>query len=154
MKGYILSIVSAGMICASVRCLLPEKKATGQITRLLGGILMTVTIIAPLTNISFHRITDYFDDFSIAAARYTEDGESAAREQIAGIIKSKSEAYILDKADRMGLEIAVEVELDDRNDSIPSGVKITGTLSPYAKEVMSNYIETTLGIPKERQTWT
>ena len=58
----------------------------------------------------------------------------------------------MDKADRMGLEISLEVELDDNN-SVPSGACISGDLSPYAKKVLGEYIEDSLGIAKENQKW-
>ena len=50
-------------------------------------------------------------------------------------------------------QIAVEVELDDNNHSIPCGITIDGSVSPYIKEVMGDYIEQTLGITRENQRW-
>lgn len=153
MKSYIISVIAAAIICAISRALLSEKTAYGQLVKLLTGILMTITVISPLIHLSFDRITDYFDGLTWEANAYVADGESFAQENTARIIKEKTEAYILDKANCMGLEIAVEVELDADNNSIPGGVVITGSLSPYAKEVMSGFMEDTLGIAKENQKW-
>ncbi len=152
-KGYILSIIAAAILCAVISGLVEQKTATGQLIRLLGGILMAITVIAPITSIRFTNITDYLNDLTVSANVYVEQGTVAAQESIGGIIKSQTQAYILDKANRMGLEIAVEVELDDSNDQSPSGVTITGALSPYAKEILSSYITDTLGIAKENQQW-
>jgi len=58
----------------------------------------------------------------------------------------------LDKANQMGLDISVEVSLGE-DDMIPNGIAITGTVSPYAKEVMETFMEDTLGIAKENQQW-
>ncbi len=153
MRSYIISVVSAAILCAVTRSLLNEKTAAGQIVKLLSGLLMTVTVISPLINVTFDNIADYFDGLSIEANTYVANGEAAAQNTIAGIIKSQTEAYILDKANRMGLEIAVEVELNEDDNSIPCGVRIAGALSPYAKEVMSEYMEDMLGIAKENQKW-
>lgn len=153
MKSYIISIVAAAIVCAVSRSLVNEKSAAGRIVRLLSGLLMTITVLTPLIDISFSNVADYFNGLSLEADRYVEDGKAIAQDEVAGIIKSQTEAYILDKAARMGLQIAVEVELDEGNNSIPCGAKVTGTLSPYAKEVMSEYMEDTLGIPKENQKW-
>ncbi len=152
-KSYILSIIAAAIVYGIARGLLNEKTTTGQIAKLLSGILMVITILSPLTNISFRNVTNYFDGLSMESDAYVEDGKKAAQESIAEIIKSKAEAYILDKANRMGLEIAVEVELDDSDNTVPCGVTITGKLSPYAKEVMGTYLEDNLGIAKENQQW-
>ncbi len=153
MKSYILTILIAAMICAAAGILLPPKTSAGQITKLLSGVLLIVTVISPLTNISFRHLTDYLNGLSSGAEGYVEDGRAAAQEQIDAIIKAETEAYILDKASQMGLQIAVEVALDENNHSIPSGITVTGPLSPYTKEVLSGYITDTLGIAKEKQIW-
>ncbi len=153
MKKYIISIIVAGIICAITDLLLDKKTATGKIAKILTGILMCVTILSPLTNISFKYITNYFDSLSVQADNYVEDGMTSAQISICGIIKSQTEAYILDKANLMGLRIAVEVELNDSNNSVPSNVTIQGDISPYAKEILSSYIESNLAIPKENQKW-
>jgi len=152
-KSYVLSIIVAAIICAAAGILLPPKTAVGQIVKLLSGTLLIVTVVSPLTNISFRNITDYLNGLSSAADVFVEDGRAAAQAEIGAIIKTETEAYILDKARQMGLQIVVEVALDENNHSIPCGVTISGTLSPYSKENLSNYIADTLGIAKEKQIW-
>ena len=120
---------------------------------LLSGVLMVVTLIAPLRDISFPGITEYLNGLSYDASIYVGDGKAMAENQTADIIKAQTEAYILDKANRMGLEIAVEVELDGNKGNIPCGAAVSGKLSPYAREQLSSYMEDTLGIAKEKQTW-
>lgn len=152
MKSYIISIVVAGIVGAITRALLNQNTATGKILNILTGVLMCVTILAPLTRISFSSVTDYLNTLSVDANYYTQSGMDDAKTNINTIIKAQSEAYILDKAKSLGLEVAVEVELDV-NDSVPCGVTIKGTISPYAKRVMETYIEETIGITKGHQKW-
>lgn len=114
---------------------------------------MAVTVITPLGNVTFDGIADYWDGLSLDAQKYVTEGTAAAQNQMADIIKSQSEAYILDKANRMGLQIAVEVELDGYNGNIPCGVVISGNVSPYAREQLGSYMEDSLGIAKENQQW-
>lgn len=154
MKAYILSIVTAAIICGIARGILDEKSTAGKMSILLSGLLMAITLISPLKDISFRDVTAYFEGISSQANVYVQEGSDAALNNMRGIIKTKTEAYILDKADRMGLEIAVEVELDGSNDKVPSGVVINGDISPYYKRVLSAYIENNLGITKEHQQWT
>ena len=153
MKDYILSIVIAAIICAVVCVLLTPKTSVGQITRLLSGVLLIVTVISPLVNISFRHITEYMDILSVNADGYVTDGQVFAQAQIDSIIKDKTEAYILDKANQLGLQIAVEVALDENNHSIPSSVILHGKFAPYTKEILSGYITNGLGIAKEQQIW-
>ena len=154
MREYILNIMIAAIFCAVASTLLSQKSAVGQIVKMLCGILLVVTAITPLVNISFRHITDYIEGLTIDANAYVSDGSLVMQEQINAIIKEETEAYILDKANQMGLQIAVEVVLDENNHSIPSYVTVTGTISPYTKEVLSGYIANTLGIAKENQKWT
>ena len=116
MKEYILSVVAAAVVCSIARGLLSTKTANGRIVGLLTGIFMTVTAVAPLANITFTGVADYINGLSYDADRYVSEGKLLAEIQTADIIKSQTEAYILDKADRIGLQITVEVELDDCNE--------------------------------------
>ena len=153
MKDYILGIMVAGIVCGVTRSLLSDKTAIGQILRLLTGILMVITILSPVVNISFTHITDFLDGLTEQGDYYANSGKTMAEESMSAIIKEQIEAYILDKADRMDLDITVEVALDDSNNSVPCGVTITGNLSPYAKGILGSYIEEQLGIAKENQRW-
>ena len=148
-----LRIVSVAILCAVARALLDKKTAIGRIAGLVSGILMAITVIAPIGNITFNGISDFWDDISDDANKYILEGTSMAEKQETDIIKSQSEAYILDKANRMGLQIAVEVELDGHNGNIPCGVIISGNVSPYGQTQLGSYIEDTLGIAKEKQIW-
>ncbi len=152
-KNYLLSIVIAAIFCAVTKALLDNKSAIGRIVQMLGGILLAVTILSPVLNISFRGITDYFDDLSAEAQVLVTDGKIASQESANAIIKDRTEAYILDKANRMGLQIAVEVELDASNNSIPCSVVFKGSVSPYAKEILCGYVEDNLGITRENQKW-
>lgn len=153
MKEYIFSIISAAIISAIVGCFVSGKTSAGKMIRLLTGTLMAITVITPLTQVSFKNISEFWNDTALDAESYVSQGEDAATQEINAIIKDRFEAYILDKATRMGLEIAVEVDFDDSTNSIPSQITISGALSPYAKGVLSEYITDHLGIPKECQNW-
>ena len=154
MKAYILSMIAAAVLSAIVKAFVDNKTATGKLIGLLCGVVLVISIVNPMVNIKFNNLSAYFRSISADAEGYIRDGTDAAEKSVADIIKSRTEAYILDKADQMGLDISVEVELDEDIDSIPCGVTINGIVSPYAKEVISEYMEETLGITRENQKWT
>ena len=153
-RGYVLRVVAASAVCAMVSVLTNNKTATGKIAGMLCSIFLAITVLSPLVNLRFQSFAEYFGDLSFEAEQYVEEGKSSAQQSAAGIIKAQTESYILDKANRMGLEISVEVELDDDNNSIPCGVLLSGNVSPYAKQVLSEFMENNLGIAKENQKWT
>lgn len=152
MREYILSIIVTAILCAMIKGLIGEKSTTSKIVNMLCGILMAVTLIAPLKDIKFYNIPSYINSLTVDADKYIQEGSSKAEKSVLVIITEQTEAYILDKADRMGLDISVEVELND-NSNVPDRVTVTGKLSPYAKEVFSNFLQDELGIAKEKQQW-
>ncbi len=153
-RKYLFSVICAAVICSIVNTLSGKKTATGAIIRLISGLFMALTLIAPLVEIRLADYGDYFKNFSVDADTAVTFGESAASDELRAIIKSQTEAYILDKADSMDAAIDVEVTLNDEYPPVPCGVRITGSISPYSKETLSQFIANDLGISKEDQVWT
>ena len=56
----------------------------------------------------------------------------------------------MDKATQWEVDLAVEVSLTDIT---PSHVRICGSVSPYVKAALSDWIAEQLGISKEEQEW-
>ena len=77
------------------------------------------------------------------------------REALAAIIKSKTEAYILDKAQELGLDVSADVTVEMKSAyPYPAFVQITGAFTPQQQEALTRYIEENLAIGKEQQVWT
>ena len=79
-------------------------------------------------------------------------GENLARDSMAEIIKSETEAYILDTARSLQAEVTVEVSVNEEN--VPDSVTVSGAVSPYVRRQLQRIIESDLGIAKENQKWT
>ena len=73
------------------------------------------------------------------------------QKQIDAIITEKTEAYILEKANLLGVQVEVRVELS--KDSIPFKSIITGKLSQDEKKVLSAFLQKEIGIQEEMQIW-
>ena len=69
------------------------------------------------------------------------------------IIKGETEAYILDKAASLGVELEVDVLLEDMYPMAPKTVRLSGSVSPYVRNRLQNIIAEELGISKENQIW-
>ena len=152
MKEYVLSIIISAIISGIVSSFFDRNKSSGKIMHILTGILMTITVISPLKKITFSEFSNYFDNISATAGIYANEGKSINQENTAAIIKQSTEAYILDKAKNMGLDISVEVELNENN-SVPCGIMISGDVAPYERDILCDYIYDTLGITRENQQW-
>ena len=76
------------------------------------------------------------------------------KEAIAAGIKSRTQAYILDKAMALELQLQVEVVLSEDEIPVPEEVRLAGKASPYAKARLQQIIKEDLGIDKEHLIWT
>lgn len=149
-RQYIVSAVAAGTVCAVVKVLLPEKGMAARLLRLVCGIFLTFTLLSPLKKLEIPDYSNYLSDFSGEGQAIAQSGEKLARDAMGDIIKSQSEAYILDKAQTLNASVTVDISLDE--DLLPTEAVLTGTVSPYGKSVLTACMEE-LGIAKERQTW-
>jgi cell division protease FtsH len=80
-------------------------------------------------------------------------GIDEEKKELEEIIKTKTQAYVLDKADSLGLDLEVEITVDNSELPVPVSVVLTGAAAPYAKARLSNIIANDLAVPKEAQIW-
>lgn len=153
LKQYLLAVTAAAILCAIVNGLMGEKGTLGAAVRLLTGIFMILTLASPLVRLRLDGLEEITSDISGCADAITASGENSAREAMAEIIKSRTEAYILDKAESLDVRLSVQVELDEGSPPAPKAVRLNGNVSPYAKGVLSDMITRDLGIAPEDQIW-
>ena len=79
-----------------------------------------------------------------------EELEQSALTEWEAIIERETAAYILDKADTLGLEISAEVRAETGADGLPV---LSAELAGEPSEVLAEYLAEELGIPRERQVW-
>lgn len=153
LSRYILSVIAGAFIVSILDSILDKKSGAGALMRLLGGIFIVFTIISPIVRLDFSGIADYFEEYSLEGESAAAWGESLADETYRGIIKSRTEAYILDKADELGAVLTVEVTLSDDETPVPEEAALRGKISPYARTQLQQMMEAELGIAKENQLW-
>jgi len=152
-RQYLISVTAAAIFCGVITGLVGKKGAAHTVIKLLSGLFLAYTVIAPWTRIKISDISHYTSDLSASAQQYVQSGTDYANLQTASIIKERSEAYILDKAVSMGLNIQVDITLTTNVPSVPESAVITGAVSPYAKERLQVCFANDLGIPKEKLVW-
>ena len=152
-RQYLLSVTAAAILCAVLNSLTENKTTQAALVKLVAGIFLTVTVLLPWTRLDMYGLSDYWDHFAVDGNAAASAGASYAYEETAAIIKSQTQAYILDKASSLGAVVNVDVKLSNDTLPIPSSVTISGSLSPYAKERLKRYIADELNIPEEQQAW-
>lgn len=153
-KTYLLGVVAAAVICGIATRLMGEKGTQGAMTKLIAGLFLVFTVIRPVANISLDGLSDFTAAYSDAGEQAAAAGESLTKDALAVSIKAQTEAYILDKAAGLQVDLEVEVTLSEDDIPTPIAVRLSGKVSPYAKARLQNIITDDLGIEKERQIWT
>lgn len=153
LKEYVVSVVAAAIIVGIITGLLHKKDLSALLIRMIGGLFLAFTVVRPVVAMDIVDIGSYIAAFSESGADAAAQGENLADETYRLYIKSETEAYILDKADALGAQLEVEVTLDDGDIPIPTGIRIEGSVSPYAKACLREMLVRDLGILEENQLW-
>lgn len=148
-----ISVIAASLILSILTSVTDEKSSEGKLLRLLGGLYLTIVVIHPVVGFDFGNLQAFFDELTPDTQAASEYGQELAQEQFSDIIKSKAEAYILDKAGLYPADVTVEVMISEEEIPVPESVIIRGVFSEDAKYDLQNMIESDLDIPKEHQTW-
>ena len=152
-KSYFLSIVAAAIICFVATGITDKKGVISTIVKMICGLFMVITVVRPLTNISFDNLSGCFNDITHQSNAIVSQGEIAAQEEMYAIIKEQVEAYILDKAAVLHIDVSVEVGMSAAQPQIPERVTLKGSVSPFGKQRMEQILSQELGIAKENQLW-
>lgn len=153
LSRYLLRVVAAAIVVAVLTGILDKKGSMGTLIRLAGALIMTFTIVQPLTNFDWAHLTAFAESFSADGEAAAAQGEFLADEEYRSIITAQLEAYILDKAESYQAELSVEVTLSPEDPPVPVSVRLRGAVSPYAKRMISSIIDEQLGIGVENQQW-
>ena len=153
-RQYVISLTSASVICAMITALFPGKGASAKLVKLISGVLLCLIALQPFSRLDIGEYLNRWKFDLQAGEEASSDGENLAREARSKLIKERCEAYILDKANELGLQITVEIELNDDAIPKPRLSIIRGNVSPYAKVQLQQILSNDLGIAKENQIWT
>ena len=151
LRSYILSVVTAAILCALVSAIAGQKSSTAPILKLLSGLFLALTVIRPFAQVKVEDFLGFAEDLQLEAADAAAVGSAYYQDSLAEVIQTETRTYIMDKAQTLNASVTVEVILDEQ--SIPRDVTICGQISAEAKARLSSIIASDLGIPKERQTW-
>lgn len=153
-RQYLLSLIASAIICAVATSIVGKKGALAPVVKLLAGLFIIYTALAPWAKLRLDGLLFYFNDLKLEGSVSASNGSDSAVQAAAAIIKNQTEAYILDKASSLGANIAVNVIMQGTTPPTPCYVEIKGTLSPYHKQRLEQIIINELGIPKENLSWT
>lgn len=149
-REWLTSIVVVTMLLSVAQTLIPEGTVR-KISSFTGGLILLVALLQPALRTDLGRLRLNFSSYTDAIEDRRSELDSAGKEELAGIIEERTAAYILDKANTLGLTVTVQVETETGSDGVP--VPVSVQLTGQRSEALAAYIEGELGIPRERQVW-
>ena len=84
---------------------------------------------------------------------FSEDGQSAAYLEKSAIIKEKLTAYILSEVNRISLDLKIDIQLAESEPFTIQAIIVQGNISPYKKQMLSNFIQNNLGVSGDQIIW-
>lgn len=153
-REYLIGVVAAALLCGILTSLTGTKGTVGIAVKLVSGLLMLLAVIRPWTSISFDGLFGWAEDITADGTGFVASGEMMADEVYRASIKQQMEAYIVDEAKALNCNLVVEVILSDDEMHVPVQVRLTGEVSPYARQTLTSMMTERLGIKREDLIWT
>ena len=147
-----MGIGAAAMISA-IALSFSGQGAMKPLLKLVCGLILAFAILNPILSISAGNLEALGMDYREQAEAAARQGQQQAVKSVREIIKEETEAYILDKAGQLNLQVEVQVSLSDQALPKPLAVTIRGVVPPSGKTRLSRILTQQLGIAKENQTW-
>lgn len=146
-KDWLTGIVGASMLLSIVMAVLPNSSAKKAV-KLCGGLVLIIMALSPLQK--WQNIDLSAGLTGLAAAQENIVSNEAMKE----LIRERSSAYIVNKAQALGLDIAADVICETEGIyPQPYMVTVTAKSAEAAQTALSGMIEKELGVPLSRQRY-
>jgi len=154
-RVWVLGLTGAAFLAAIAMTLTPKGRPRA-VVGLVTGMVTIVALIAPILEFDYAAYGRNVGEFEASLEVRAREWEDARERLTSRIISERSEAYILDKAESLGL-VGLDVEVATARDEsgwlFPDRVWLTGHYSVEQRNALSEFLAGTLGIPAERQYW-
>lgn len=155
LQSWLNAVIYTGIICGIALVITPDGRVKKALT-IICGAAMCVALISPLADIDMSSYSEALAGFKLEAESFAEEGESYSKNLNRTIIEDECEAYILDKAKNLGVQLD-EAEVlavwSEEGYWYPSEVSIKGSFSQTQRERLGSFIEAELGISTDKQQW-
>lgn len=147
---YAFSIIGCAVICGAIQIFLDDPRQK-KLFQLMSGTVLVIVVLRPLSSVDLHPILEAEWIKAPPADSVVEMGKDLARKEQEQYIKEACEAYILEKAEDLGMSISAEIGLD--KDLVPAFAKIVTESEAEMQDALELVLEADLGITKENQIW-
>ena len=154
LREYLIGVIAAALLCAFVSTVIDGKSTVGVAAKLLSGVIMLLTVLSPWVDFKPDGLFRWADDLGVDGSGFVSQGENLANTYYRDSIKQRLESYILDEAKAFNCALTVEIILSDLVPATPEQIRLSGDVSPYARQVLTNELTESLGLSREDLIWT
>ena len=152
-RQWLLGITCVALVAALAESLTPPG-AVRKVGRVTGGLVLLIAMLHPLMALDQDALTRALTEYRLELSTYSDELEEENRSLMKGIIEERSNAYIQDKAEEMGIQCQISVEVGEEGDwPVPESVTVFGSLSEEQQAELTQAIEVDFAIPAERQSY-
>ncbi len=150
-RTWLMGVTCAAMVLALAECLTPEG-GVRRICRMAGGVVLLLAAVSPVVKLEDADLLQITKQYQTDVQDYSEELEAKNDFLYESIIAENTSAYILDKAQELGMNCHVSVTVG-WDDGVPrlAAVSVKGTWSAEQKDALSQMIESELGVPEQLQ---
>ena len=152
LRAWLLSLAGAALLTA-LAAMFPTSESLRRIVKLIGGVALTCLLFSPLVSFDYDSYAAALQDCRVSVSTDGAVSDTSERLQRT-VIESELRAYILDKADALGIsaaDAAVTARWSEEGFWYPWESRVS--CPEGGRAALSEAIEAELGIPPERQSW-
>ena len=152
LREWLLGVACTAMVLAIAQSLAPEGGAK-RVCRMAGGLALLLAAVGPVLRLDGGLLTQALEKYSSQAQVCQNDLEEKNNLLYQTIIEEEAAAYIVDKAEEMGIPCQAEVTFSYDEDGVPCPWEVTawGVWTQEGREAVGRLLEDDLGVPPERQ---
>ena len=154
LRTYLLGIAVTAVAVTLLSALLKEG-VIRRAVQLAGGVVLILAVLGPLLRNGLDAFGSYLAELKMREDALQTGIEVENTDVLERIIRRETEAYILDKAAALGAEVTVTVTVEQGGHyPYPYTATVEGKLTDAQRNALSEDLELSLAIPKERQVFT
>ena len=151
-RQWLLGVTCTALVLAVADSLAPEGSVK-RVCRLAGGLALLIAAVGPVLHVDGAMISKAVSEYQATVQTYEKELEEKNVLLYQTIIAETTAAYIVDKAEELGISCQAEVTFVYDEDGVPCPWEVTaqGVWTEEQRSQLSQLVEADLGVPGRRQ---
>lgn len=151
-RQWLLGVACTALVMAVADSLAPEGSVK-RVCRMAGGLALLLAAVGPFIRLDSGMLSDMLEGYRAQVQSYEETLEEQNNLFYQTIIEENTAAYIVDKAEELGIFCQAEVTFSYDEDGVPCPWEVTarGEWTDEARVTLERLLEDDLGVPIQRQ---